>query len=311
MPSRVAIIIVNWNGYAMTKDCIKSILSACPPYQHQAYIFKIVVVDNGSSDQSATLLHEDFPEIQLIASNENHGFTGGNNLGMTWAIEQGYEYSFLLNNDTLVAPGFLAPLLSYMDEHPQTGAVQPRICFEHDRSLIWNAGAAYYTWLGITRTKGYNQPDGPQFSQPRAIDWITGCAFFIRNQVLKETGLFEKDFFTYYEDVDLSFKILDLEYQLHYIPSSVIYHIAGMSGKTTIKTKEGFLHANVHYYNVRNRIWIWRRYAKIWEWPSILAYHFIYFGTMMLYFLIRSRFKKFVAACKGIKDGFAHFPSSI
>ena len=318
MLARVAIILVNWNGYAMTKDCIESILAnAAPPINtntplnqqdlfenNSTPVFKIVVVDNGSTDGSAEKLRHAFPQVHLIASTENLGFTGGNNLGMTWAIEQGFEYSFLLNNDTFVGPGFLEPLLNYMDAHPQTGAVQPRICFAHDRARIWNAGTAYHPWWGVTTTKGFNQIDGPQFAQAMPLDWITGCAFFIRNQVLTQIGLFDPAFFTYYEDVDLSFRIKKAGYRLHYLPVSVIYHIAGMSGKTIAKGKEGFLHASVHYHNVRNRIWIWRRYAQIWQWPSILAYHLFYFGGMLLYFLLRGRLNKFDATCKGLRDGF-------
>lgn len=298
MQARVAIILVNWNGYAMTKDCIVSIMENCSsPYQ-------IVVVDNGSTDGSVEKLRHAFPELHLIASPENLGFTGGNNLGLEWAMKQGFDYSFLLNNDTFVGPGFLEPLLDYMDAHPQTGAVQPRICFAPDRKIIWNAGTAYYPWLGITTTKGFNQSDGPKFAESMPLDWITGCAFFIRNQVLKQIGLFDPAFFTYYEDVDLSFRILQAGYALHYIPESHIYHIAGMSGKSIAKGKEGFLHASVHYHNVRNRIWIWRRYAKPWHWPTILAYHFFYFGAMLLYFLLRGRLKKLAATCRGLGDGF-------
>jgi len=303
MQARVAIILVNWNGYAMTKDCINSIL------ENPSSAYQIVVVDNGSTDGSVQKLREAFPQIHLIASSENLGFTGGNNLGMRWALEQGFDYSFLLNNDTFVGSGFLEPMLTFMDEHPQTGAVQPRICFAHDQSLIWNAGAAYHPWLGIATTRGYNKTDGPQFAQTMPLDWITGCAFFIRNEVLRQIGLFEPAFFTYYEDVDLSFRIVKAGYGLHYLPTSVIYHIAGMSGKTIAKGKEGYLHASVHYHNVRNRIWIWRRYSQVWNWPSILAYHLFYFVGMLLYFLMRGRLEKLAATWKGIRDGFGKVSS--
>ncbi len=298
MSNKVAIILVNWNGYALTKDCIQSI------QQSGSSNYQIVVVDNGSSDGSASMLQNDFPSIHIIASAVNLGFTGGNNLAMQWAIEQGFEYSFLLNNDTFVGPSFLEPLLSYMETYPNTGAVQPRICFAHNPSLIWNAGTKYFPWLGITKTIGYGKKDGSIYGIEKPLDWISGCAFFIRNKVLVQTGFFDPAFFTYYEDVDLSFKILNSGFNLHYIPSSIIYHIAGMSGKTITKGKEGFLHATVHYHNLRNRIWIWRRYAKFWQWPSILAYHFFYFGAMLLYFLLRNRSEKFKASINGIKDGF-------
>lgn len=297
MQHNLAIILVNWNGYAQTRDCIYSLSKT------SFRDYRIIVVDNGSTDGSVVKLSEEFREIKLIELPHNIGFTGGNNRAMEYAIEQGFRYSLLLNNDTLVAPDFLEPLLTYMHSHPATAAVQPLICFEHDRNIIWNAGSFFNSLWGYCYTNGFNKPLSSEYKRSGKVDWITGCAFMVNNDALKKTGLFKESLFTYYEDVDLSFRLRSLGYDLQYIPESVIYHIAGMSGKSTTKGKEGFLHANVHYYNVRNRIWLLKKYIRIWQWPSVFVYHLFYFTGMLFYFLVRGRWSKWKACLRGIKDG--------
>lgn len=297
MEHSLAIILVNWNGYALTRDCIQSLgKTSFPDY-------KIIVVDNGSVDDSATKLMEEFPNIKLIALPENKGFTGGNNRAMEFAIEAGFRYSLLLNNDTFVEPDFLEPLVNYLDNHTNTGAVQPLICFEYDRNTIWNAGSFFNRFWGTCYTIGYQKKLSAAYTQTKQVDWFTGCAFMVRNEALKKTGLFEEKLFTYYEDVDLSFRLRNQGYDLQFIPTSIVYHIAGMSGKSSVKGKEGFLSPNVHYYNVRNRIWILKKYTQIWDRPSVFLYHVFYFTAMLIYFCVRGRWGKLKACFNGIKDG--------
>jgi GT2 family glycosyltransferase len=94
-----------------------------------------------------------------------------------------------------------------------------------------------------------------------------------------------------------------LGFDLQYVPESIVYHIAGMSGKSLTKEKEGFLNANVHYYNIRNRIWFLKKYIRIWNWPTVLVYHIFYFSGRLAYFLVRGRWEKLRVCIKGIKDG--------
>lgn len=297
MSKKIAIILVNWNGYSYTNDCIHSL-------QNASYTgYDIIVVDNGSADGSAAKLQLEHPGIILIPSTVNRGFAGGNNMAMEYAIQKGYEYSLLLNNDTFVEPGFLEPMVEYLEAHPNTAAVQPKIFFAHNRNLLWNAGSFFNRWWGIARTRGYAKKDRSAYQQTEKVDWITGCAFFVRNGVLQKSGLFAEKMFTYYEDVDLSFRIVQLGYDLIYLPAAVVYHIAGVSGKTVAKGKEGYLNASVHYYNVRNRIWILKKYTSAPYIPTVCLFHFFYFSFLLLYFLVRGRFQKLAACIKGIIDG--------
>jgi GT2 family glycosyltransferase len=294
---QVAVILINWNSFAVTNDCICSLQKATYPY------FDIIVVDNGSQDGSADALLKAHPDIVLLKNEKNMGFTGGNNRGFVYAMAQDYTYVMLLNNDTFVKPDFLEPLVSYMDSHPETGVIQSRIFFNHNRELLWNGGSYYNTFWGITYTKGIFRKSGPEYEKIKAVDWVTGCAFFTRTSILKKVGTFSENFFAYHEDVDLSFRITKAGFDLIYHPDSIVYHIAGESGKQKTKGKEGFVLPIIHYLNIRNKIWILKAYTPWYCIPSTLLFNFFYCTGVMAYFVARFRFQKLKAYFRGIRDG--------
>ncbi len=294
---RTAIILVNWNSFDYTAQCIASLNRVTPND------FTIVVVDNGSNDFSGQQLKERFPHIILIESATNLGFTGGNNLGLEYSLREGFEYSMLLNNDTEVAPDFLQVLTDHMDHNPGTGVIQPKIFYHHDRTLLWDGGSYFNPVWGIAYTKGLGKQPGNDYNTIKKVDWVTGCGFLTRNSILQKSGLLAKNFFIYYEDVDLSFRIKKLGYQLVFHPDSVIFHIAGASNKRKEKGKEGFVNPVVHYLNTRNRIWLLKEHTPFYYIPTVFMYTFFYTLTVMLYFAARFRFKKLAAVGKAVKDG--------
>jgi len=297
MQPTVAIILVNWNSFDVTNDCIVSLKGI----EYVAYT--IVVVDNGSKDGSGQQLKQLHPEIELIESATNQGFTGGNNLGFAYSLENGFDYSMMLNNDTFVEPDFLNHLVDFMQANPTVGVVQPRIHFNHDRTILWNGGSYYNKWLGFLYTKGFNKKPTQSYLKFKAVDWVTGCAFFTRNSILKTTGLLAQNMFIYSEDVDLSFRIKKLKHQLMYHPNSVIYHIAGMSNKSKTKGKEGFVNPIVHYLNQRNRIWILKKYTPWYCVPTAALSNIFYISLIMGYFAVRRRFTKLKAVARAVRDG--------
>lgn len=297
---RVAVVVLNWNGFAISDDCIKSL------FEVSYTSFDIILVDNGSQDGSGRQLKEKHPQVILLQSPVNAGYAGGNNLGLEYAAAHGYDYVMLLNNDTFVAPGFMEPLVNYMDQHTDVGAAQPIIYFNHDRKLLWNAGSFYNKFFGYPYTIGLHRKLKPAYEQVRDVDWITGCAFFIRTSVLQKSGLLADNMFLYCEDVDLSFRIKALGYRLVYLPASVIFHIAGVSGKAKEKTKEGSILPEIHYYNQRNRIWLLKECTPWYFWPTVLLANTAYVSAMLLYFLLRGRIQKFRAVLRAVKDGILH-----
>jgi GT2 family glycosyltransferase len=309
MSKKLAIILVNWNSYALTDDTLQSL------YQTSYQDYDIICVDNASTDDSLKQLRTNHADIILLTCDQNTGFTGGNNKGMQYALAHGYAYTLLLNNDVAVESDFLEPLVQALDANENLGAVQPLIYFHHDRRLIWNAGSSYNKWLGVTKTIGYNKKDNDQkeryqnqgdtkATQPiQNIAWITGCAFMVKTEVLKKVGLLYHPFFIYYEDVDLSFRIKNAGYDLGYTPASVIYHIAGMSHKSSKKTAEGYVSPKVHYLNARNHIWLLKKYTNILHAPTVILYQSIYYLSVTGYFIIRGRWQKIKALYKGIGEG--------
>jgi GT2 family glycosyltransferase len=303
MSKKLAIILVNWNSYSLTDDTLQSL------YKTSYKDYDIICVDNASTDDSLKQLRTNHANIILLTCDQNTGFTGGNNKGMQYAIQQGYTYTLLLNNDVAVESDFLESLVQALDENENLGAVQPLIYFHHDRTLIWNAGSRYNKWLGVTKTIGYNKKDAQHTYRNQnqgfasKIAWITGCAFMVKNEVLKKVGLLYEPFFIYYEDVDLSFRIKNAGYDLGYVSASVIYHIAGMSHKSSKKTAEGYISPKVHYLNARNHIWLLKKYTNLLHAPTVILYQSIYYLSVTGYFIIRGRWKKIKALYKGIGEG--------
>lgn len=298
MDKRTAIILLNWNSYEHTANCIASLQNVTPAN------FDVIVVDNGSSDGSGTMLKQNFAHIKYIQAPTNLGFAGGNNKGFEYAIAHGYEYALMLNNDTFVEPNFLELLTNYMDAHANAGAIQPKIFFNNNRQKIWNGGSYFLSWLGWTYSKNYMRTAGPAQNNFAEVDWITGCALLVRTSIVQQIGALNNHFFIYYEDVDFSFRIRQAGYKLIFHPQSVIYHIAGMANKAKVKGKEGYANPYVHYLNFRNHIWVLRTYTKWYQWPTTFITLIAYSFAIMLYFVVRWRITKLAMMLKGIYHGF-------
>lgn len=296
LPS-VAIIIVNWNSYTFTAACIRSI------QEQKEYYMDIIVVDNGSTDQSSCLLQKEFPGIHLIEAKANLGFSGGNNLGIRYALAQQYKYCFLLNNDTLLNPNCLIQLCNFMEANTHIAAVQPKIYFQHQPQKLWNGGNGFSTIWGYTYSNGYNQLDHPKYNKEKAQPWITGCALWIRSEVIKQVGFLNEDYFIYYEDVEWSFRIRKEGFVLWYYPHASLRHVAGASGKTTTSA-EGVLRPEVHYYNIRNRIWLLKKYVLWYQAPTWFMYNFLYLSVVLLYFVFKQRWAKAKIVLKAVRDAF-------
>lgn len=295
----VGIVIINWNNYEDSKKCLISLINCT--YSN----FKTIVVDNFSQDGSGERLNNEFGNFaHFIFNKKNLGFTGGNNVGLRYALAEGFEYVMELNNDTEVEPDFLTKLVFSVHGKKEYGAAQPLIYYNQEkRHIIWNAGGTLISSLGLTFTKfkGKKKPDQLRSSE---TDWITGCAFLIRSEVLKKTGLLKEFyFFGSYEDVDLSTRIRKAGYKLWFEPSSVIYHSVAKSSKSPKKGKEGNLNSQVHYLVQRNQmIFINQQVPKIFIPLAVI----IQCGKMLfysVYFIARWRPTKLKLSWKGFKDG--------
>ena len=214
----VWIVIVLYNSYADTADCLKSLESATYPDLH------VALVDNGSGDGSGERLRREFPRVLHIRSDENLGFAGGCNLGIRAALDSSADFICLLNNDTLVDPGFIEPLVERAARNPEAGILGGKIFYADPPDLLWFAGGRIDSRRGLTSHRGLDLPDGPIFNRPGAVDYITGCLFFVRARLFRDLGLLDERFFMYAEEVDFCLRARRAGYTSFYEPKSVIWH---------------------------------------------------------------------------------------
>jgi GT2 family glycosyltransferase len=293
MPKPVALILLNWNTPVHTANCILSLRQYC-----NEGLFDLIIADNGSTDDSLTLLRAQFPDLIYIENKANLGFAEGNNRGLVYSIENGYKYSLVMNTDTLVDNDLVTCLAAHLDNHLQAAAVQPAIYWMHDKTRLWNGEGGFNKLLGTT-SSSTNLPNNADTF--KTAEWVTGCCMLIRNSALLMSGLFNQRFFLYYEDVELSFRLRKIGYELHYLPLCKLYHEAGVAAK--VEKKEGFLSPVIHYYVSRNHIWFLRKYGNPFFYPVNIIYNGFYYLLLLAYFKVRSRNEKAGFLIKGLKEG--------
>ena len=287
----VAIILVNWNGFDFTQACLNSLRKIDFPD------FKVILVDNASKNQEGSRLKRSFPKIELIENSENIGFAGGNNVGIRFALNQGFSHIMLLNNDTLVEPDFLGEMMRKFHQEPTLGVVQPLILFLNDHKKIWSAGGKWVPGLSRAITLGDREPLSDYRFKSCALDWATGCCMLISRKAIISAGLLNEQYFAYFEDVEWSLRFKKADFGIALAEKAIIYHEAGASSKK--RNSEGTLSPRVFYYHVRNQFFLIRSQGN----ATGMIYHLFRFMGWAAYFLVRGRFKKFKSVLGGIKDG--------
>jgi GT2 family glycosyltransferase len=214
------VLVLNWNNWEDTNDCLASLKSL--DYDD----WKLIVIDNGSTDGSVGRIRERFPEVEVLELGENCGFAKGNNAGIRVAVERGAEYVWLLNNDTTVDPNALSALVKRAETDPKIGAVGSAIycAKEPERLQAWGGGNIDF-WLGRSR----------HFVRPVAegrIQFLTGASLLLRRSVLDTLGLLDEGFFMYWEDADYCFRLRKVGLRLAVASESKVLHKGAASFDT-------------------------------------------------------------------------------
>lgn len=270
---KVSIIILNWNGWRDTIECLNSLAKIDYPN------YEIIVVDNGSTDESVEKLKAQISNLKinnqesqiiLIENKENLGFSGGNNIGIKYAMENRANYVLLLNNDTLVESDFLSELTRAGESDKKIGLIGPKIYFyPPDRpARVWFAGGKI-NWL---KTRGshcdYNQTDEEYkvlSSRPcQKTDYLTGCCLLIKREVIEKIGGLSEDYFLYYEDTDYCLRAREAGRQCAYAPGAAIWHKISQSSKE--------LSPSYIYYHTRNGLMLAKKHNSFEK--IILVYLF-------------------------------------
>jgi GT2 family glycosyltransferase len=217
------VVIPNWNGAGDLPDCLDSLLK-------QTVDSKIIVVDNGSVDSSLELLKISYPEVEVLALLKNRGFAGGVNVGIKKAIADGAEFVALLNNDAVADKNWIKCLMEAVNDRPKAGIITSKI-IDSQKNLLDSSEEQYTIW-GLPFSRGRDEPVSGKYDKDGWIFGASGGASLYRAEMLKEIGLFDEDFFAYYEDVDLSFRAQLGGWKVAYAPKAIVYHQIGVtSGK--------------------------------------------------------------------------------
>ncbi len=253
----VWIIIVNWNGRDDTLACLASLKKIT--YRN----YKIILIDNASTDGSVEAIRRDFPEVEIIENSENRRFAAANNQGIERALAAGAELVLLLNNDTEVAPDFLDEMVHAARSNPEIGMVGPKIFYYYDRQRIWFAGGEISLWKGRTAHRGLRRLDGDEWNTPCETDYITGCALLVTRGCIQKTGMLDESYFIYSEDADWCMRARRAGFKCWFVPTAHVWHkISASSG--------GGLTAFKAYHKVRSNFLFFKRFARWWHWLTIL-----------------------------------------
>jgi GT2 family glycosyltransferase len=242
---KIFIIILNWNGLQDTLECLESVFKLNYPN------YRVLVVDNGSTDDSVKIIERNYPKVILILNGENLGFAGGNNVGIKYALGQGAQYIWLLNNDTIVDPDALLNMMTESEKRQEIGMAGSKIYYYNYSKKIWFAGAKINWAKGVSVHIGQGETDIGQYDYIKQVDRVTGCSMLVKKSVCERVGLFDEKYFLYVEEIDWCVRARKAGFLCIYVPSSMVYHKESVSASGTGNWENLF-----YYYNTRNFLYL-------------------------------------------------------
>lgn len=284
MKDLVSIIIVNWNGKKFLKKCFSSLEKINYPN------YEIILVDNGSTDGSVEYIKKNFPQVKIIQNKENLGFAEANNIGYQQAKG---KYILLLNNDTEVTPDFLNRLVTVLKSDEKIGVVQPKILLSSQPSKIETVGS-YLTSTGFLYHFGWEKDaKKPKYNLRQEIFSARGACMLIKKEVVEKVGLFDKDFFAYFEETDFCWRTWLAGYKIIYVPNSVICH---KGGGTASRISLPF----IDYHSFKNRICTLIKNLELKNLLKILPLHLLLCLGISFFFFLKGELKHGFAILRGI-----------
>lgn len=255
------VVIPTYNRADDLMDCLASLVIAGISRD------QIVVVDNHSQDATIEQVHHHYPDIELIALNENRGATGASNVGFRYALQNDADFILRLDSDTVVDPGFTKPLLDQAVRNNEVGIISPKIYYYDPPDEIWYAGSDAHPWHFGTIHGHRHEKDFPQNSQVREVDYVWGAAMLIKAEVLRKIDGFDADFFVYYEEVDFCNRTKKAGYKLLFVPESKVWHKVGSAANN----------AWTAFHWNRSKMLLYRKHARNhFHLVSLVLYAFLY-----------------------------------
>lgn len=281
----MSIVTVNYNGYKDTCELIDSI-----PFEDN---MEVIVVDNGSKEDEASILQEHYSNIKAIRSSQNLGFAGGNNVGIKAATG---KYIFLINNDTIFKDFNPQILIDRLESSSKIGMVCPKIRFAWDNNPIQFAGYTPLSPITVrNKAVGFCEEDKGQYDTPHQTPYAHGAAMMLKQELIDKVGLMPECYFLYYEELDWSMMMARAGYEIWYEPASTIYHKESQSTGQNSPLRT--------YYITRNRLLLVRRNFKGKQKYFAYAYLQLIVATRdILKYILKGRTDLLKATLKGLRD---------
>lgn len=297
--SKVAVVILNWNGKSFLEKFLPTVIKFSPNAQ-------VIVADNQSSDDSVDFLKKEFPQVSIILNPSNDGFAKGYNIALKQVQAQ---YYVLLNSDVEVTDNWINPIIELMDSNPKIAACQPKILDYTHKTKFEYAGAAggYIDKYGYPFCRGrlFNvlEEDKGQYNSTKEVFWATGACMFVRAEAFWKVGGFDDDYFAHMEEIDVCWRMKNIGYQIYVEPQSTIYHVGGGT-LNKLSPRKTFL-------NFRNNLMTLTKNAS----PRFLFFKIIYRmildGVAAFKFLFEGNGSHFFAVIKAHFSFYKHLPSTL
>lgn len=285
--TKVVVVIVNWNTCELTRDCLNSLLPEIKDIGYEVWI-----VDNASVDDSVTMLKKEFPMIRFIINDTNVGFARANN--QIFRIAEG-EYYLLLNTDTIIPPGSIQGLISFMDENPDAGAAGPRL---KNAAGIAEVGLKPFPTLGgelryclvshffpfnalFSRLFGGKKAARLAADKPMPSEVLSAACLVIRREVIEKVGVLAEDYFLFSEENDYFYRMKQAGYKGYYLPNIEVIHLIGMSRK-----KRGSIDSEVNFF--RSRLLFFRKFHQSKMFVLKVIYYFFFYWSYLVAGIIKT-----------------------
>ncbi|MDR0907168.1 MAG: glycosyltransferase family 2 protein [Rikenellaceae bacterium] len=284
------VVILNYNGEQTLRRFLPSVVANTPPE------VGVVVADNGSADGSVELVEREFPTVEVIKLDRNYGFAGGYNRALR---EVAADYFILLNSDVETPAGWCEPLIEYLDNHPDTAAVAPKLLsYDHPVEFEYaGASGGFIDALGYPfcrgRILGTVERDAGQYDDAREVFWATGACFACRAEVFWAKGGFDDDFFAHQEEIDLCWRMQLTGWRIAVEPRSRVYHLgAGTLPPSPAKV----------YLNHRNNLAMLYKNLPARRLWAVIGVRMILDGVLAVGYLLRGKRADFNAVWSAHRD---------
>jgi hypothetical protein len=290
----VVAVVVHWQDPEDTLGCIES-LAGEPGVS-------IVVVDNGSHEPIGDLLARRAPHVECLGSPQNLGYAGGANLGIRHALAREAAVVLLLNNDVRVRPGATAAACAVLDADPHVAAAGPKVLAREDPRRLWLAWGRITWRQSLVGLCGADALDGPAWGAQRDVEWIAGCAMWLRATALARVGLLDESFFAYHEEVDWCTRARRAGLRVVYCPEAVVTHTGrGTSGgERSVRIRT--------YFAAHNTILFARKHAGPAQWAKLVSFLGVSLPLELLWHLPRGDAGRVWLKVRGVRDAVTHRP---